>query len=85
MNAARVALGVFVSLLAVGDLTASGPVGIYGVIERVVFEPDESAAQRIQVWGAFAFVEGGSRSQVLPRCRNMATCISNYRRETSRP
>jgi hypothetical protein len=39
---------------------ASGPVGIYGIIERVVFEPNEQAAERIQVWGAFALVDGGS-------------------------
>jgi hypothetical protein len=37
-------------------LAASGPLGIYGNIERVVFEPDEAHAERVQVWGAFAYV-----------------------------
>jgi hypothetical protein len=37
---------------------ASGPVGIYGIVEKVVFEPNEQAAERIQVWGAFAYADG---------------------------
>jgi hypothetical protein len=33
---------------------ASDPVGVYAVVEKVVFEPSESAPERVQVWGAFA-------------------------------
>lgn len=40
--------------------SASGLVGIYGVIERVVFEPNEASPERVQVWGAFSFVNGGA-------------------------
>jgi len=40
-------------------LSASGPIGLYGVIEKVVFEPNEQAPARVQVWGAFAYVDGG--------------------------
>jgi hypothetical protein len=32
----------------------SDPVGVYAVVEKVVFEPSESAPERVQVWGAFA-------------------------------
>ena len=42
--------------------SASGPLGVYGIIEKVVFEPDEARAERIQVWGAFAYVDGGAGS-----------------------
>src|SRR6476660_2148863 len=42
-------------------LSASGPIGVYGLIDKVVFEPNESNAERVQVWGAFAYVEGGSK------------------------
>jgi len=42
----------------VGRLAASGPLGIYGIVERVVLEPTETAPERIQVWGAFAYVDG---------------------------
>lgn len=40
------------------ELKASDPVGIYAVIEKVVFEPNENAPQRIQIWGAFSFAQG---------------------------
>ena len=38
-------------------VSASGPLGIYGIIERVVFEPDERNPQRVQIWGAFAYAD----------------------------
>lgn len=38
--------------------TASGPLGIYGIVERVVFEPNDQAPERVQVWGAFMYVDG---------------------------
>jgi hypothetical protein len=51
---------VIVSLvLSTTIATASGPIGIYGVIERVVFEPNEVSPERVQVFGAFALVDGG--------------------------
>lgn len=53
-----------VLLLATTGLSTSGPVGIYGIVEKVVFEPNEQSPERIQVWGAFAYVEGG-RNQPL--------------------
>jgi hypothetical protein len=31
-------------------LTASGPLAIYAVIEKVIFEPSEQMAERIQLW-----------------------------------
>jgi len=40
-------------------VNASGPIGIYGIVEKVVFEPNEQAPERIQVWGAFAYGDGG--------------------------
>ena len=46
-------------LLATTNLLASGPVGIYGIIQKVVFQPKENAPERIQIWGAFEFVENG--------------------------
>jgi len=49
-------------LLATPSLFASGPVGLYGIVERVVFEPNEQAAERLQVWGAFALVDYGANT-----------------------
>lgn len=35
----------------------SGAIGFYGIVQRVVFEPAETNAERLQVWGAFAYVD----------------------------
>ena len=63
MKTFKAAVVVLVLFLAVGSLIASGPVGIYGIVEKVVFEPNESAPERIQIWGAFALVDGGLGAQ----------------------
>ena len=59
MKTAKAILVVGVLLFAAADLIASGPVGIYAIIEKVIFEPSEEAPERIQIWGAFAVVDGG--------------------------
>ena len=51
-------LGGFVA----ANLYASGQAGIYGVIERVVFEPNDAMPERVQLWGAFALIERTSGS-----------------------
>jgi hypothetical protein len=56
----RAVLAVVCVLLMSLAAGASSPVGIYGIVEKVVFEPGEANAERIQVWGAFAFVDGGA-------------------------
>jgi hypothetical protein len=40
--------------LSVASLRASDMNGIYGLIDRVVLEPSDAAAARVQIWGAFA-------------------------------
>jgi hypothetical protein len=57
MKPVRIATAL-VCALGAASLSASGPLGIYGIIEKVVFEPNESAPERIQLWGAFAYVDG---------------------------
>src|SRR5436309_13448379 len=59
MKTAKAILVAGVLLFAAADLVASGPVGIYAIIEKVIFEPSEQATERIQIWGAFAVVDGG--------------------------
>ena len=57
-------------LSVVPAVQASGPIGIYGIVERVVFEPSEQSPQRIRVFGAFALVDGGVNNPVgtsIPR------------------
>jgi hypothetical protein len=52
-------LSLLAPLAAVVAIAASpgalkDPVGVYGVIDRVVFEPDSISPERIQLWGVFA-------------------------------
>jgi hypothetical protein len=49
------AAAAIAAALAAGAVAhASDPVGIYAIVEKVVFEPNEGAPVRVQVWGAFA-------------------------------
>ena len=48
--AATLLAGLALATVPVG---ASDPVGIYAVVKKVVFEPNETAPERIQIWGAF--------------------------------
>ena len=54
----RLALSVVVVAALALPIGASGPVGIYGIIDKVVFEPSEQSAERLQVWGAFMYMDG---------------------------
>jgi hypothetical protein len=60
MNTARGTLAVTILFLAAANLIASGPVGFYAVIEKVVFEPNDKMPEHMQLWGAFAVVDGGA-------------------------
>jgi hypothetical protein len=42
---------------AAAALHASGRIGIYGIVEKVIFEPSEQAPERVQIWGAFAYAD----------------------------
>ena len=44
-------------LLATVVLSASGEVGVYAIVSKVVFEPNDTAPERIQIWGAFTLVD----------------------------
>jgi len=55
------AIAVLLAGLVVVHLRASGQAGVYGVIDRVVVEPNTGAAERVQVWGAFALMETSGR------------------------
>jgi hypothetical protein len=61
MNRSIILTVTAVALCSALPARGSGPVGVYAIVEKVVFEPNEAAAERVQVWGAFVYVEiGGS-------------------------
>jgi len=71
MKRFRVVLTFLIGLAAITPALASGPIGMYAIVDKVVFEPDEQQPQRVQLWGAFAYVEGvpGTGMQVSPAKR----------------
>jgi len=44
----------------------SDPVGIYGVIDRVVFEGDSAAPTAVQIWGTFSLSDQKPGDHYLP-------------------
>ena len=48
---------------------ASDWVGVYASIDKVVFEPNDSAPERIQIWGAFAIASKENRNEYQPAKR----------------
>jgi hypothetical protein len=40
--------------LASIEIWASGPVAVYALVDKVVFEPNEEKPERVQIWGAFS-------------------------------
>ena len=59
MKASTVIKVVLALMVTTTIATASGPIGIYGIVERVVFEPNDASPERVQIFGAFALVDGG--------------------------
>lgn len=47
----------------------SDPIGVFARIDKVVFEPNAVAPERIQIWGAFALASAESGSSYLPAQR----------------
>jgi len=45
-------------LLPVPAVTASNPIGVVGVIQKVILLPDETQPTTAQIWGAFAISDG---------------------------
>jgi hypothetical protein len=50
----KIALAAVALLLLQANAFASDPIGVFALIDKVAFEPNEAAPERIRVWGAFA-------------------------------
>jgi hypothetical protein len=57
--------GAVIFFSAPAHVWSSGPIGIYAIVEKVVLEPSEASPERIQVWGAFSYVEGAMPDRTL--------------------
>src|SRR5688500_17864791 len=58
LSVAALVVGLFGAATA---SEASDPIGIYGLVDRVVFEPGPDNAERVQVWGVFSVAVKDSR------------------------
>jgi hypothetical protein len=53
-------IGLIILAVAIGTtaaLYASDRIGVYAVVDKVVFEPSDAAPARVQIWGAFALAD----------------------------
>jgi len=62
MKSLRALIVLFLVAISAGILLADGTAGVYAMVQKVVLEPDERAATRIQVWGVFFWVDGGLKT-----------------------
>jgi len=53
-------------VLAGTSVHASDPIGVFAKIDKVVFEPNDSMPDRIQVWGSFCLADDKDRDSYLP-------------------
>jgi len=61
MRKVACALTLVAALGLGGAARASGPVGVYALVDKVVLEPNQKSPTRIQVWGTFAVAKGGEK------------------------
>jgi hypothetical protein len=57
------------SLLALRTEAVSDPIGVFARVDKVIFEPNATAPERVQIWGAFALAgkESGNTYQPVQR------------------
>jgi hypothetical protein len=48
---------------------ASGPIGVYALIDKVVFESNDTAPDRVLIWGAFVIADRQQGTPVFPAKR----------------
>jgi hypothetical protein len=60
---------ILLAALSIGTAHASGYVGIYEAIDKVVFEPDADHPQRVQVFGVFSLAQQGRPTEFQPAQR----------------
>ncbi len=66
---AALVAGFMLSGFAFDARAVSDWVGIYASIDKVVFEPNDTAPERIQIWGAFTLAVNENRNDYQPAKR----------------
>ena len=65
---ARFPLLLFATIFVLAGVSvrASDPIAVFAKIDKVVFEPNDSSPERIQIWGAFCVADPKDRDTYLP-------------------
>jgi hypothetical protein len=58
---------VLFTAMAAQSLQASDPIGVYAVVDKVVFAPKTDSPETVQVWGVFALAEGRGETYSAPK------------------
>ena len=83
MKTASIIFVASMLLLVSVDVMASGPAAIYGIIERVVFEPNDAMPERIQIWGTFSLVDTVTSGFTKPQRGYLYFSVPNGQKESS--
>lgn len=62
----RILVFAVVFVIAAATATASDVIGVYALVDKVVLEPNETAPERIQIWGTFMLADGDHGDGLLP-------------------
>jgi hypothetical protein len=65
----KLATFILLAALSLGTARASDFTGVYGLIDKVVFEPNADKPERIQVFGVFAIARTDDRNLYQPAQR----------------
>jgi hypothetical protein len=83
MKTASIIFVASMLLLVSVDVMASGPAAIYGIIERVVLEPNDASPERIQIWGTFSLVDVVASGFTKPQRGYLYFSLPNGEKESS--
>jgi hypothetical protein len=62
----RIFILASVFVIAAAAATASDLIGVYAIVDKVVLEPNDSAPERIQIWGTFMLADAKHGDGLLP-------------------
>jgi len=80
----RLISAVLLVLAAGAVISASDPFAVYARVDRVVFEPTDSAPDAVQVWGVFAIAVADNPNDYQPPAKGYMYFKAPPNKETAR-
>jgi len=66
MKTRAVCAAIVLSAVMAVTVSASDPMGVYAVVQKIVLEPNDAEPLRVQVWGAFSLWQANSGDEYDP-------------------